>query len=77
MEKNQPADQITPPLEQPAPPEQRVRLVRDLSELQLPQGQVGIVRNKWEQPFPAYEVEFQSQNQPLRVFLLEHHLKAA
>jgi Domain of unknown function (DUF4926) len=60
-----------------SPPEQHVRLVRDLAELQLSQGQVGVVRNKWEQPVVAYEVEFQAQQPPLRVLLLEHYLMAA
>jgi len=54
-----------------------VRLVKDLPELDLRPGQVGIVRNKWESPTVAYEVEFGYGDRPLRVLLLESHLKAA
>ena len=54
-----------------------VRLVKDLPELHLKPGQVGIVRNKWQHPTVAYEVEFQTVQPPLRVLLLENHLAAA
>jgi Domain of unknown function (DUF4926) len=54
-----------------------VRLVKDLPELDLRPGQVGIVRSKWQTPTVAYEVEFKASEQPLRVLLLENHLAAA
>jgi len=54
-----------------------VRLVKELPELQLQRGQVGIVRSKWQHPTVAYEVEFESAKPPLRVLLLENHLAAA
>jgi hypothetical protein len=37
-----------------------VRLVRDIPELHLHAGQVGVVRSTWCAPFTAYEVEFES-----------------
>jgi hypothetical protein len=55
----------------------RVRLVKELPELQLRPGEVGIVRGKWQHPTVAYEVEFQTNNSPLRLLLLENHLQAA
>ena len=54
-----------------------VRLVKELPELQLRKGDVGIVRNKWQHPTLAYEVEFQTMQPPLRLLLLENHLMAA
>jgi hypothetical protein len=54
-----------------------VRLVKELPELDLRHGQVGVVRGKWEAPFMAYEVEFQSGPRQVRVLLLENHLMAA
>jgi hypothetical protein len=54
-----------------------VRLVKELPELELRLGQVGIVRGKWEAPFMAYEVEFKSGEREVRVLLLENHLMAA
>ena len=54
-----------------------VRLVKELPELELNPGQVGIVRGRWEAPFMAYEVEFRSGERQVRVLLLENHLKAA
>lgn len=56
---------------------QCVRLVKDLPELELQPGQIGIIRNKWDSPATAYEVEFRSSDRPLRVLLLENHLMAA
>jgi hypothetical protein len=54
-----------------------VRLVKDLPELDLRPGEVGIVRNKWQSPTVAYEVEFRYGDKPMRVLLLDSHLKAA
>ena len=54
-----------------------VKLVKDLPELDLRPGQVGVVKGKFESPTPAYEVEFGYGERKLRVLLLEHHLKAA
>jgi hypothetical protein len=56
---------------------QPVRLVKDLPELELRPGELGIVRGAWEAPTLAYEVEFKYKDKPLRVLLLENHLKAA
>ena len=38
----------------------RVSLTEDLPELELRQGQSGVVRNAWLYPNIAYEVEFSS-----------------
>jgi hypothetical protein len=35
-----------------------VRLMRDIPELALQRGQVGVVRSTWCAPYTAYEVEF-------------------
>ena len=35
-----------------------VRLTRDIPELALRSGQVGVIRSTWFEPTPAYEVEF-------------------
>jgi hypothetical protein len=56
---------------------QPVRLVKDLPELELRPGQLGVVKAKWEKPTLAYEVEFQNKDHMLRVLLLENHLMAA
>lgn len=37
----------------------RVRLIKDLPELALSRGTVGVVRSTWFAPTVAYEVEFQ------------------
>jgi hypothetical protein len=54
-----------------------VRLVKDLPELELRPGQVGVVKTKWDAPTPAYEVEFGYGDKRLRVLLLQNHLAAA
>jgi len=54
-----------------------VKLVKDLPELELRPGEVGVVKNKFEFPTLAYEVEFGYGDRKLRVLLLDHHLKAA
>jgi hypothetical protein len=54
-----------------------VRLVKELPELQLRKGDVGVVLGKWQHPTLAYEVEFKSVQPPLRLLLLENHLAAA
>ena len=53
---------------------QFVRLTRDLGELQLHQGQIGILRGRWDTPTVAYDVEFRCHGSELRVLLLEHHV---
>ena len=37
-----------------------VRLMKDIPELSLQRGQVGVVRSTWCAPYTAYEVEFHS-----------------
>lgn len=54
-----------------------VRLVKDLPELELRPGQVGIVRDRWQSPTVAYEVEFRCGERHVRVLLMENHLMAA
>ena len=51
---------------------EQVQLVKELAELRLHKGEVGIVRCRWQFPTVAYEVEFQSGGQPIRVLLLEN-----
>jgi len=36
-----------------------VRLIKDIPELGLQSGEVGVVCSTWFQPTPAFEVEFQ------------------
>lgn len=49
---------------------QAVYLQKDLEELSLPRGSVGIVRSTWEYPNAAYEVEFKTASCALRLLLL-------
>ncbi len=49
---------------------QAVYLVKDLEELSLSRGAVGIVRSTWEYPNAAYEVEFETAGCTLRLLLL-------
>ena len=49
---------------------QAVYLLKDLEELSLPRGTVGIVRSTWEYPNSAYEVEFETAGVTLRLLLL-------
>jgi hypothetical protein len=60
----------------------RVRLTRDIPELELNRGQVGVIRSLWFSPTVAYEVEFrpsglQSQTRALllseQIAIEEHH----
>jgi hypothetical protein len=46
-----------------------VRLTRDIPELHLHRGQVGVVRSTWCAPYTAYEVEFEPVG-------LEHETRA-
>ncbi len=46
-----------------------VRLTRDIPELHLHRGQVGVVRSMWCAPYTAYEVEFEPVG-------LEHETRA-
>jgi hypothetical protein len=52
----------------------RVRLARELVDLQLHQGEMGVVRSSWHYPTVAYEVEFRPAGKPLRVLLLDHEI---
>ncbi len=52
----------------------RVRLIQELTELQLRQGEVGVVRSSWHFPNVAYEVEFQVSKERIRVLLLDHQV---
>ena len=49
---------------------QAVYLLKDLEELSLPWGTIGIVRSTWEYPNAAYEVEFKTVGSSLRLLLL-------
>lgn len=50
---------------------QAVYLTKDLEELSLYCGTVGIVRSTWLYPNAAYEVEFKIGGRSLRLLLLE------
>jgi hypothetical protein len=52
----------------------RVQLVEEVNELQLPRGEVGVVRGSWHGPNIAYEVEFRVSGSPLRLLLLDHQI---
>lgn len=56
-----------------------VRLLKDLPELSLRAGDLGVVRTSWHFPTVAYEVEFSGQGptRPQRVLLLEDHVQLA
>jgi hypothetical protein len=58
---------------------ERVRLIRDVPELFLETGLVGIVQSVWFAPTPAYEVEFQPGEGkcPIRALLMAEHLQSA
>lgn len=49
-----------------------VRLIRDIPELSLSRGEVGVVRSRWCAPEVAYEVEFHSLglNESTRALLM-------
>jgi len=55
----------------------RVRLQQDLPELQLFRGNIGTVVSTWFYPNTAYEVEFETKEQPVkvRVLLLQEQLQ--
>lgn len=52
----------------------RVRLIDGLNEFQLRSGELGVVRNRWQFPVTAYEVEFNVSSQPLRLLLLARQI---
>jgi hypothetical protein len=55
-----------------------VRLLKDLPELSLRAGDVGIVRSSWHYPTVAYEVEFrQPGHSRTRVLLLDGQVQTA
>lgn len=57
----------------------QVQLVKDVPELSLREGDVGIVRSSWYVPIVAYEVEFpgRTRDGAARVLLLENHVQSA
>jgi hypothetical protein len=54
-----------------------VRLVRDIPELSLTRGDLGVVRSTWFAPTVAYEVEFLTVglNYQTRALLLEEQVQ--
>ena len=55
-----------------------VKLLRDLPELSLRAGDVGIVRSSWHYPTVAYEVEFKRPGtSTARVLLLDEQVRMA
>jgi hypothetical protein len=54
-----------------------VRLTRDIPELSLIRGEVGIVRSTWFAPSVAYDVEFHLKGQPheTRVLLMAEQVE--
>ena len=55
----------------------QVRLVKDVPELALREGEVGIVRSSWYFPVVAFEVEFRRKDHrgAARVLLLEDYVQ--
>ena len=57
-----------------------VRLVRDVPELALREGEVGVVRSSWYVPVVAFEVEFglerRSSRAVARVLLPEEYVES-
>jgi len=56
-----------------------VRLMRDIPELALRQGEIGIVRSTWFAPSSAFEVEFHQVGQDVqtRALLLADQIQVA
>ena len=57
-----------------------VRLLKDLPELSLHVGDIGVVRSSWHYPTIAYEVEFGEASQSSRgtkVLLLDGQVQSA
>lgn len=54
-----------------------VRLTRDIPELALHRGEIGVVRSTWCAPTTAYEVEFHpiGVNAETRALLMAEHLQ--
>jgi hypothetical protein len=54
-----------------------VRLMRDLPELRLPRGEIGVVRSQWCAPEVAYEVEFHTpaSAEPTRALLMPDQIE--
>jgi hypothetical protein len=54
-----------------------VRLIRDIPELALSRGEVGVVRSRWCAPEVAYEVEFHSVglDEPTRALLMSDQIE--
>jgi hypothetical protein len=54
-----------------------VRLIRDIPELALARGEVGVVRSRWCAPEVAYEVEFHSLglDEPTRALLMSDQIE--
>lgn len=53
-----------------------VQLMKDIPDLSLHAGEIGVVRSIWFAPEKAYEVEFQSAANPicLRALLMTHQI---
>ena len=47
-----------------------VRLLKDIPELGLRSGEVGVVCSTWFAPTPAYEVEFQPRGNATRALVM-------
>ena len=58
-------------------PEELVRLTRDLPEIGLHRGDLGVVCSKWFDPNTAFEVEFQphSSDLPVRALLMPDQIE--
>ena len=56
-----------------------VRLMRDIPELALRQGAIGVVRSTWFAPSSAFEVEFHQAGQTMqtRALLLADQIQVA
>ena len=56
-----------------------VRLLRDVPELELREGEVGVVRSSWYVPVVAFEVEFarHSRRHAARVLLPKEYVQSA
>ena len=57
----------------------QVRLIKDVPELALREGEVGTVRSSWYFPVVAFEVEFRRKDRrgAARILLLEDDVQAA
>jgi len=54
-----------------------VRLKRDIPELSLCRGQLGVIRSTWCEPYTAYEVEFQPRGHATRALVMRSQIQPA